>query len=118
MTSGACIMLPHTDPLHRPNPSPQDFIDYLDPFNCECRAYGRLKQEAREDLAVRVYGYITLTREQEKAVTEASGEEWVDWEKHPEPLDCDGIFQRWETHRHQRLRASKSIPQRSSSTHG
>ncbi|KAH8756245.1 kinetochore Sim4 complex subunit FTA2-domain-containing protein [Diaporthe sp. PMI_573] len=105
MTSGACIMLPHTDPLHRPNPSPQDFIDYLDPFNCECRAYGRLKQEDREDLAVRVYGYITLTREQEKAVTEASGEEWVDWEKHPKPLDCDGIFQRWETHRHQRLRA-------------
>lgn len=104
-------MYPEQDPLHRPDPSPQDFIDYLDPFNCECRAYGRLKQERREDLAVRLYGYILLTREQEEAVTVASGEEWVDWEKHPQPLDCDGIFQRWETHRHERVRASKLRPQ-------
>ncbi|ROW11430.1 hypothetical protein VMCG_00960 [Cytospora schulzeri] len=42
-----------------------------------------LKQAKREDLAVRAHGYP----------------------KHPKPLDCDGVFSRWEAHRHQRLRA-------------
>lgn len=102
-------MYPESDPLHRPDPTPQEFIDYLDPFNCECRAYGRLKQEGCEDLAVRAYGYVLLTREQERIVTEALGEEWVDWENHSKPLNCDGVFPRWEVHRHERLRASKSI---------
>ncbi|KAK4243471.1 kinetochore Sim4 complex subunit FTA2-domain-containing protein [Corynascus novoguineensis] len=32
--------------------SPLLYLEYLDPFHCECRAYGRLKQEGREDLAV------------------------------------------------------------------
>ncbi|MBE3047242.1 hypothetical protein IMZ48_32915 [Candidatus Bathyarchaeota archaeon] len=34
--------------------------DHNDPFHCECRAYGRLKEVGREDLAVRAYGYISL----------------------------------------------------------
>lgn len=59
--------------------SPQEYIDYLDPFNCECRAYGRLKQDDGENLAVRAHGFIILTREQERAVTEAFGEDWVGW---------------------------------------
>lgn len=34
--------------------------DHNDPFHCECRAFGRLKEAGREDVAVRVYGYISL----------------------------------------------------------
>ena len=98
-------MLPEDDPLRRPPPTPQDYIDYLDPFNCECRAYGRLKQEEREDLAIRAHGYILLSKDQERRVTESITGDFVDWEKHPEPLDCDGLFSRWEAHRHERLRA-------------
>lgn len=93
------------DPLHRPDLTPQEYIDYMDPFNSECRAYGRLKQERREDLAIRAHGYLLLTQEQERDVTKALGHEYVNWEKHPEPLDCSGVFSRWETHRHQPLRA-------------
>lgn len=92
------------DPLQRPEPTPQDYIDYLDPFNCECRAYGRLKEECREDLAVRAHGYVLLTKDQEEYITELS-DEYVDWENHPEPLGCSGPFKRWEIHRHEPLRA-------------
>lgn len=35
-------------------------LDYYDAFNAECRAYGRLKELGQEELAVRVYGYISL----------------------------------------------------------
>lgn len=96
-TEGAVIIPPAL--------TPEEYIDYLDPFNCECRVYGRLKQEGHEDLAVRAHGYVLLTREQERDVTEALGEGYVDWEKHPVRLNCDGVFSRWEVHRHQRLRA-------------
>lgn len=92
------------DPLQRPEPTPQDYIDYLDPFNCECRVYGRLKEEHREHLAVRAHGYVLLTKDQEERITEVSGE-YVDWENHPEPLRCSGPFRRWEVHRHEPLRA-------------
>ncbi|KAH6853285.1 kinetochore Sim4 complex subunit FTA2-domain-containing protein [Chaetomium sp. MPI-CAGE-AT-0009] len=51
--------------LTRELASPQLYIDYFDPFNCECRAYGRLKEEKREDLAVRALGYLLLTTQQE-----------------------------------------------------
>jgi hypothetical protein len=44
--------------------SNQLYNDYFDPFSCECRAYGRLKQEGREDLALRAHGYLLLTPQQ------------------------------------------------------
>lgn len=91
--------------MNRPELTPQQYIDYLDPFNCECRVYGRLKQENSEHVAVRAHGYILLTREQERDVTEALGVDYVDWESHPDHLSCAGVFPRWEDHRHERLRA-------------
>lgn len=33
---------------------------YMNPFYAECRAFGRLKEVGREDLAVKVYGYLKL----------------------------------------------------------
>lgn len=104
-TIGGCILPSNMDPLNRPELTPQQYVDYLDPFNCECRAYGRLKQENSENLVVRTHGYILLTREQERDVTEALGAEYVDWENHPDDLHCDGVFPRCEEHRHERLRA-------------
>lgn len=34
--------------------------DQLTPFNCEARAYGRLKETGNEDIAWKCYGYIAL----------------------------------------------------------
>lgn len=99
------ILPPDMDPLHRPELTPEEYTDYLDPFNCECRVYGRLKQEQREDLAIRAHGYVLLTKDQEQRVTEGLNQDYTDWENHPEPLSCDGVFWRWEIHRHMLLRA-------------
>ncbi|KAK3292461.1 kinetochore Sim4 complex subunit FTA2-domain-containing protein [Chaetomium fimeti] len=49
--------------------SPQLYVDYFDAFSCECRAYGRLKEEGREDLAVPAHGYLFLTPKQEARIT-------------------------------------------------
>ncbi|KAK4157418.1 kinetochore Sim4 complex subunit FTA2-domain-containing protein [Chaetomidium leptoderma] len=54
--------------LTRPLANSQLYADYFDPFNCECRAYGRLKEEKREDLAVKASGYLLLTPQQETDV--------------------------------------------------
>jgi len=54
--------------LNRPLKTPQLYLDYFDPFNCECRVYGRLHEERREELAVRAHGYLLLTPEQEVEV--------------------------------------------------
>ncbi|KAL2139930.1 hypothetical protein VTI28DRAFT_4475 [Corynascus sepedonium] len=48
--------------------SPQLYLDFFDPFNCECRAYGRLADEGRQDLAIQAHGYLLLTPEQESEV--------------------------------------------------
>ncbi|OIW25320.1 hypothetical protein CONLIGDRAFT_691242 [Coniochaeta ligniaria NRRL 30616] len=40
--------------------------DYFDFFNRECRAYGRLKEANREDLAAKCHGYILLTEKMEQ----------------------------------------------------
>ncbi|KAL1872711.1 hypothetical protein Daus18300_004257 [Diaporthe australafricana] len=55
--------------LTQPLASSQAYVDYYDPFNCECRAYGRLAQEGRADLAVLAHGYLLLTPQQEAEVT-------------------------------------------------
>lgn len=52
-----------------------------DPFNCECRAYGRLQEEGREDLAIPCYGYVILTAEEEDQVNS----KWhLDWNRRPQ----------------------------------
>lgn len=89
--------------------TPQEYLDYLDPFNNECRAYGRLKQEKRDDIAVRAHGYILLTSEQEQKVTEAHGKDYVNPETQTDlgsdELDEDSPWQRRGCHRHERVRA-------------
>ncbi|KAI0008205.1 kinetochore Sim4 complex subunit FTA2-domain-containing protein [Xylariaceae sp. FL0662B] len=40
--------------------------NYAEPFNCECRAYGRLQEAGYEDLSVRCFGYLLLDEEHER----------------------------------------------------
>lgn len=49
------------------------YVQYYDPFYCECRAYGRLKEEKREDLVVRAYGYLILSPDQQAEVARKMG---------------------------------------------
>lgn len=63
-------------------------IAQYDPFNAECRAYGRLKEAGREDLAIRCFGYILLTSDQEALIERGDNR----WNRRPEnkgkPLRC------------------------------
>lgn len=47
---------------------------YCDPFNAECRAYGRLQEAHQEELAVKCYGYILLDEAHERAVCDRFSE--------------------------------------------
>jgi hypothetical protein len=92
--------------LNRPLAKRQSYIDYLDPFNCECRAYGRLKQEEREELAIKAYGYRLLTPEQEAEVTRRiEGEEFDELHRSHEVLDGNNTWLRYEQHRGHPIRA-------------
>lgn len=39
------------------------FYNYMDPFNCEYRAFGRLQEADREELALKCFGYLLLDEE-------------------------------------------------------
>lgn len=74
----------------RGDPAPVDqktLIQQCDPFHCECRAYGRLKETGREDLAVKVHGYLMVDEKDENAVYTnlKTSDMLVDWERRP----CD-----------------------------
>ncbi|KAL2129115.1 hypothetical protein VTI74DRAFT_8205 [Chaetomium olivicolor] len=92
--------------LTRPLANPQFYIDYFDPFNCECRVYGRLKQECREDLAVRAHGYLLLSPQQEAEVTRrVTGQHCDQFSKPDAELDGRNIWGRYEQHRGKPIRA-------------
>ncbi|SPO01966.1 uncharacterized protein DNG_04639 [Cephalotrichum gorgonifer] len=56
-----CLKLRRASRAENPSPAVQKALcDHGNAFNCECRAFGRLKEVGREDIAVRVYGYISL----------------------------------------------------------
>lgn len=44
--------------------------EYSDPFNCECRAFGRLQETGYEHLALKAYGYILLDESNERSLME------------------------------------------------
>lgn len=41
---------------------------YSEPFNAECRAFGRLKESGHEDLAITCYGYLLLDEAHERTL--------------------------------------------------
>ncbi|KAI1764213.1 kinetochore Sim4 complex subunit Fta2 [Hypoxylon sp. FL1150] len=68
--------------MRKPEESPEykqmvaAFVDYSEPFNNECRAFGRIQEAGREDLATKCFGYLLLSEENERLVMEQFG-------KHP-----------------------------------
>lgn len=108
-TSGKWIISREDDPEGDRPLTPQEYLNYLDPFNNECRVYGRLKQEKSDDIAVRAHGYILLTPEQEQRVTGGHGREYVDPETQTGlgnyELDEESLWYRRGCNRHEHLRA-------------
>lgn len=89
-------------------PTAREYVDSLEPFSRECRAYGRLKQEGLEDIAVQAYVYVLLTPDQERRVTETPDEDYEDDRAlggEAKVLDGDNQWERYECHRHEPLRA-------------
>lgn len=89
--------------------TPHDYRDYYEPFNCECRVYGRLRQEGREDVAARAHGYILLSPDQERFITErltGSPPPKEEGAGGGRPLNGDEApWFRWEEHRGHPVRA-------------
>ncbi|KAH9998178.1 kinetochore Sim4 complex subunit FTA2-domain-containing protein [Xylariaceae sp. FL0662B] len=50
-----------------------DIRAYDDPFHCECRVYGRLKETGNEHLSIACYGYIILNSDHEKELLDKNG---------------------------------------------
>ncbi|KAM0548515.1 hypothetical protein ACHAPJ_009838 [Fusarium lateritium] len=42
--------------------------EYAEPFNCECRAFGRLQEAGHEELATKCFGYVLLDDEHEQTM--------------------------------------------------
>ncbi|KAG5931505.1 hypothetical protein E4U53_001737 [Claviceps sorghi] len=59
---------------------------YAEPFNCECRAYGRLQETGYEDLAIKSFGYLLLDEEHERILMDQFSH------KHLEFDESDPIF--------------------------
>ncbi|KAL2023277.1 hypothetical protein VTK56DRAFT_3015 [Thermocarpiscus australiensis] len=87
-------------PLNRDLAKPQFYFDYCDPFSCECRVYGRLKKEGREDLAVKAYGYLLLTPQQEGEITRR-----ITGQAEPGEEEAEEVWGRFEQHHGQPVRA-------------
>ncbi|KAK4033642.1 kinetochore Sim4 complex subunit FTA2-domain-containing protein [Parachaetomium inaequale] len=81
------------------------YYDYFDPFNCECRVYGRPKAEGCEELAVKAYGYLLLSPEQEAEVTKRMAGRRYKPDDPDVELNGDNFWGRWEEHRGQQVRA-------------
>lgn len=93
--------------LAQPLSLSQAYEDYYDPFNCECRAYGRLAQGNRQDLAVAAHGYLLLTLQQEREVTPMITGDLEYEPDDEEPLGTpngEKTWGRWEEHRGQPIR--------------
>lgn len=96
----------HTGDLALPLANPQLYVDYFDPFSCECRAYGRLKEEKREDLAVKALGYLLLTPQQEAHLAwKVTGEPGHLPDANVGELDGNNFWGRHEQHRELPVRA-------------
>jgi hypothetical protein len=50
------------------NPTTAQHFPYTEPFNAECRAYGRLIETGHEDLALKCFGYVLLDPQHEQAL--------------------------------------------------
>ncbi len=71
------------------------FGKYAEPFNAECRAFGRLREEGYEELALSCYGYVLLDEQHERQLMERFSERRLDFNgnsEHPGFVDVRGHF--------------------------
>ncbi|EMR67738.1 hypothetical protein UCREL1_5255 [Eutypa lata UCREL1] len=64
--------------INRENPEGISALyNYMEPFNAECRAFGRLQEAGCEELAVRCFGYVLLDEDHERAMmTQFDFDKW------------------------------------------
>ncbi|KAK1771498.1 kinetochore Sim4 complex subunit FTA2-domain-containing protein [Phialemonium atrogriseum] len=67
-------------PYGRPIPDGEELYDHWEFFINECRAYGRLKEAGREDLAAKCHGYFFLKEEDEKVLEDKYGLDPSAWD--------------------------------------
>ncbi|KAK0612337.1 kinetochore Sim4 complex subunit FTA2-domain-containing protein [Bombardia bombarda] len=53
--------------------------NYTEPFSSECRAFGRLQEAGHEDLAVKCFGYMLLSEENEAAMMAQFSKDYFDF---------------------------------------
>ncbi|ATY61646.1 hypothetical protein A9K55_009367 [Cordyceps militaris] len=63
------------------------FYEYAEPFNCECRAFARLKEAGHEDLAIGCFGYLLLDEEHERKLLTQLHDHRIDFNGN---IDCPG----------------------------
>ncbi|KAK6840410.1 hypothetical protein PG995_016164 [Apiospora arundinis] len=61
--------------------SKEDEVLYMHPFNCEARAYARLKEVNQDHIAIPCHGYVLLDQEQQTVLRmKDTGHDWAeDW---------------------------------------
>ncbi|KAK4159408.1 kinetochore Sim4 complex subunit FTA2-domain-containing protein [Cladorrhinum sp. PSN259] len=78
----------------------EQFIEgYGTAFGAECRAYGRLKEKGREDLAAKAHGYLLVTADQQIDLHK----KW--WGYEPVDNELDHLWNRKEEFRNEPIRA-------------
>lgn len=67
------------------------FAQYSEPFYAECRAFGRLREASHEGLALRCFGYVLLSEENEASLKNTFKDMWLSFsgDCHNEFLDDD-----------------------------
>ncbi|RSL55581.1 hypothetical protein CEP54_009279 [Fusarium duplospermum] len=68
------------------------FSKYAEPFNCECRAFGRLKEAGCEHLATKCFGYLLLEDYNERAMMYKFKDLALDFTEHYEEFDVRSRF--------------------------
>ncbi|KAJ4323206.1 hypothetical protein N0V84_004469 [Fusarium piperis] len=68
------------------------FSNYAEPFNCECRAFGRLKEAGCEHLATKCFGYMLLEDNNERAMMDQFKHLALDFTEHYDEFDVRSRF--------------------------
>jgi len=67
------------------------FAKYSEPFNAECRAFGRLRDEGYEDLALPCFGYLLLDEQHERQMMDRFSDLELTFNGNPDNMVPDDI---------------------------
>lgn len=88
-------MLTPPEPLQYDGVTIKDVMGQSDPFNCECRAFGRLQETGNEELAIKCHGYVILTAEEEKQLRQLSSFPWTRHRPEHQRMGIRGIVKKY-----------------------